>query len=141
MAEESNIPEGFYKVSVKALVVNDEGKIMLCKEEDGGWELPGGSVDFGESFKDCLTREVKEEMGVNVIEMDNNPKYAWKYKKSEKIHRVFLGFRAKLDSFDFTPSDECVELNFFSKDELSKINLQPHCRPIVELFNPKDFGK
>ena len=41
--------ETFYRTSVKALIKNSEGKILLSKEENGMWELLGGGLDHGET--------------------------------------------------------------------------------------------
>ena len=43
-----------------------EGKILLCKAKGGATTyLPGGHVEFGETGRQALVREVKEEMGVD----------------------------------------------------------------------------
>jgi len=42
----NNIPDRFYRVSIKALVLNKEGdKFLICKKESGLWEFPGGGLD------------------------------------------------------------------------------------------------
>lgn len=59
-------------VAVGALMINDSGEIFItkrsqnCKNEKGFWEIPGGSVEFGETLEDAVKREVKEEYGVDV---------------------------------------------------------------------------
>ncbi len=51
------------KVDLRAVVFRDD-KILLVKErEDGGWTLPGGWADVGESAADGVVREVREESG------------------------------------------------------------------------------
>ena len=43
-----------------------EGKILLCRAKGGATTyLPGGHVEFGETGRQALVREVKEEMGVD----------------------------------------------------------------------------
>jgi ADP-ribose pyrophosphatase YjhB (NUDIX family) len=43
-----------------------EGKILLCRAKGGSTTyLPGGHVEFGETGRQALVREVKEEMGVD----------------------------------------------------------------------------
>ena len=43
-----------------------EGKILLCKAKGGATTyLPGGHVEFGETGRQALVREVEEEMGVD----------------------------------------------------------------------------
>jgi hypothetical protein len=38
--EQSALPPCFYRISAKALVLNNEGKILLLQEENGIWDLP-----------------------------------------------------------------------------------------------------
>jgi ADP-ribose pyrophosphatase YjhB (NUDIX family) len=54
------------KVDVRALVLNEEKKILMAKEGiDGKWTLPGGWAEIGYSPSDCVVKEVKEETGLN----------------------------------------------------------------------------
>ena len=54
------------KVDVRAAVF-DGDKILLVKEsDDGGWSLPGGWADVGESPTEAAVREVREESGYRV---------------------------------------------------------------------------
>lgn len=53
-------------VTVSGLIENDEGKILLEKAPDRGWEVPGGQVEAGETLIDALKREVKEETGIDI---------------------------------------------------------------------------
>ena len=54
-------------VRIKVLLINN-GKILIGNE-NSVFEFPGGHLEDGESFSDCLKREVKEETG---IELDDN---------------------------------------------------------------------
>jgi 8-oxo-dGTP diphosphatase len=59
-------------VGVGAVIVNDQGKLFLAqrgplaKNERGLWEFPGGSVEFGETLADALSREIREEYGIEI---------------------------------------------------------------------------
>jgi mutator protein MutT len=59
-------------VGVGAVIFNDEGKVFLAKRgkearnESGKWEFPGGGVEFGDTFKDTIIREMKEEFGITI---------------------------------------------------------------------------
>jgi ADP-ribose pyrophosphatase YjhB (NUDIX family) len=53
------------KVDVRAAVISEQ-KILLVKERDDGWTLPGGWVDPGESPSEAAVRETKEESGYDV---------------------------------------------------------------------------
>ena len=63
------IPNTFYRVSIKGLILDEtRTKFLTTLEEGGWWELPGGGLDWGENPIDGLRREIKEEMGLDVYE-------------------------------------------------------------------------
>lgn len=52
-----------FRNSVKALVFNDKGEVLLVKEDGRDmWDIPGGGIDHGESIEDVIRRELKEEV-------------------------------------------------------------------------------
>ena len=54
-----------------AIIINNEKKILLQNRADRDlWGLPGGCQELGESFKDTIIREVKEETNLDVEEKD-----------------------------------------------------------------------
>jgi len=57
-------PNTFYRVSVKALIRNNKDEVLVVKEHQDKWELPGGGLDHGESIYDGLKRELLEELGI-----------------------------------------------------------------------------
>ena len=51
-----------------AIPILDDGSIVLVRRrDDGGWSLPGGLVDWGETVEQTLGRELREETGLTVI--------------------------------------------------------------------------
>ena len=53
-----------YRISLKALIYNDAGQVLVVKEIDRTyWDLPGGGMDFGETIESSLKRELYEEVG------------------------------------------------------------------------------
>src|SRR5690606_7845234 len=55
------------KVDVRAVVFDDEGRLLLVKEKaDGCWALPGGWADIGISPAENAVKEVQEETGYHV---------------------------------------------------------------------------
>jgi A/G-specific adenine glycosylase len=57
--------------TVTAAVLQRAGTVLLARRPSEGllggmWEFPGGKVEAGESLEDCLKREMREELGVQV---------------------------------------------------------------------------
>lgn len=51
-----------YRISLKCLVRDTNGNILVVKESGRDWwDLPGGGMDHGEDIKQAIAREVKEE--------------------------------------------------------------------------------
>ena len=79
----------------------------------------GGGLDHHEEPHDGLAREVMEETGLTLNSIANNPSYFVSYQNTKyKSFCVNLVFKAKVDSLDFTPSDECTELAYFAIEDI-----------------------
>lgn len=52
-----------YRISLKCLVRNNKGEVLVVKETGRTWwDLPGGGMDHGENIKTAIAREMKEEV-------------------------------------------------------------------------------
>ena len=54
-----------FPVSIKGVVFID-GRVVLLKNEREEWELPGGRLEAGEDPVDCVAREIREELAIDV---------------------------------------------------------------------------
>lgn len=135
--ETSNIPNCFYRISIKALILDDEKRFLLALENNGLWELPGGGLDFGEKPQECLSREIKEETGIDVVHVNEKPSYFLTTLgiKSMKWYCNVL-YETKIKDLNFKPSDECVGLKFFTKEEALKEKLFPNVAEFIKMYNP-----
>jgi len=57
---------------VAAVIFHPDGRFLLAqrprgKVYEGYWEFPGGKIESGESASDALTRELEEELGIEVV--------------------------------------------------------------------------
>ena len=101
-----------------------EDKILLVKENDGLWSLPGGWVDVDKSVKENVIKEVREEAGLFVTadrviaiqdrEKHNRPIYAY------KICKVFI--LCSVVGGKFEKNIETVESGYFGIEELPALS-------------------
>lgn len=56
------------EIRVKALMINSKDEILLGYSYNS-YQFPGGHLEYGETIKEALKREIKEETGIN-IELD-----------------------------------------------------------------------
>ena len=107
------------KVDVRGAVFQDQ-KILLVREKiDGGWTMPGGWADVGDSPAKGAEREVWEESGFNVTARKVIGVYdANRTKPLELFHAVKLVFLCEIIGGEARLSDETTDVGFFSRDEI-----------------------
>ena len=105
-----------HKVSVAALVTNDQGKILLVNSPWRGWEYPGGLIEPGETFQEALRREIREEAGVEV-EITG---FVGICKNVEK-DIVNIDFTCRYIGGELTTSEESTEVIWATAEEAFKL--------------------
>lgn len=105
------------------VAIFDNGKILLVKENNGKWSLPGGWVDVNVSVKENTVKEVKEESGLDVTAdkiiavqdraKHNLPVYAYGVCKIFVLCSVIGGH--------FQKNIETTEFRYFSENELPEL--------------------
>jgi 8-oxo-dGTP diphosphatase len=72
LAADSESGGGVRIIEVAAGLVFRRGELLITQRHAGShlgglWEFPGGKREPGESFEQCLTRELREELGIEVF--------------------------------------------------------------------------
>ena len=130
------------KLDTRAAIIEDN-KILLVKENNGTWSLPGGWVDVNESIKSNTIKEVKEESGytatpIKVIAIQdrnkhNTPVYAY------GVCKVFV--LCEIDNSDFTENIETLERKFFALDEIPNLAEEKNSLKQIEMCFNAYFDK
>lgn len=135
------IPKTFYRVSIKGLILDDtRKKFAVVLENNGWWELPGGGLDWPEKPEECLKREIKEEMGLIVTEVNHFPSYFLVGENRKGKKSVNVVFEIKVKDLNFIPSEECLEIKFISPEEIDSINAFRNVKELAMLFNSEKHG-
>lgn len=115
----SKYPTTFYRVSLKAIIRNEKGEILVNKERDStAWNLPGGGWDHGETEKEALARELYEEVGYEGDFTAYPVATATFWLASKQAWLLWIVYDVKTDHQDFTVGQDSSEIAFMDPTEL-----------------------
>ncbi len=110
-----DVPNSYYRVSVKALIINNKHEILAVNERGNGWDLPGGGLEWNETARQALERELSEEVGCSAKIEDQpvlvSPAHAHSYNQ----HVLWIVYRANISSEEIL---ETETIRFMTLDEL-----------------------
>ena len=91
--------QAYPEPTVGALIVSKDGRILLTKSHKwfDKYTLPGGHIEVGETMKEAVIREVKEEVGldVEVAEMLLMQEAIFAEEFWKRKHFIFFDFLCK----------------------------------------------
>ena len=120
-------------------LILDNDNIVLIKKNGGPYngklDLPGGTIEFGETPEETLVRELDEEVGIEVLEYElfdgNSVTFEWKHKgELEQGHHI--GFFYKITKYNNSinnnielsdKNDDSLGAQFYDISKLSKDDL------------------
>lgn len=121
---------------VRVIIVDSQNQILLLKHTYlNGWMMPGGGVNYSESFDQAACREVMEETGVRI----DKPNFmgVYKFNQEGKRDHIFV-FWTKIKKFpkEFKKDKlEIAEIKTFSMNNLPSDIIPGHLRRIQEYLN------
>lgn len=103
-----------YRVSIKGLVQNEHGEVLVVKETGRDWwDLPGGGMDHGEDLRATIAREMKEEVNLTgefeyrIISVDEPA-----YLASHDFWQLRLIFSVQPKDMNFSVGEDGDEIAF-----------------------------
>lgn len=125
-------------VTVAALVQRDDGRVLLIRTRKWRdmWGVPGGKIDYGETYFSALRREFIEETGLDIYDIRRGPLQEAVF--SEEFHRpehfIFLNFLARTHGTEVTLNHEAEEFVWVDPTEALDFPLNMYTRVLIEYF-------
>jgi 8-oxo-dGTP diphosphatase len=122
-------------VLVVCALIEREGRVLIAQRPEGKhlaskWEFPGGKVETGEEPEAALIREIREELGCELVLHSRLPASSHAYERGEI---TLLPFRCTLAAGSAEPhAHEHAALAWVTLDELGNYDLAEADLPIVE---------
>lgn len=127
--------------SVNAVVVDDDGRILLIRRTDNdNWALPGGAMDLGESLPQAAVRETAEETGVRVevtgiVGIYTDPRHVILYTSDGEVRQEFaVVFTARPIGGTPTPSSESREVRWLDPAVIPGLRMHRSMRMRIEHY-------
>lgn len=129
---------------IDVILTNKNNEIYIqqrspnSKSYPSTWELPGGKIEKTESHKDCIIREIKEELNLEIKNIVNlvleSPMSlisdgVWTY------YKYFVYF-AEVENWDNFRLEEgkATDYKFLNKDEIEILNIERHDKKTSPLY-------
>lgn len=111
-------------VFTSACIRGESGEVLWQRRADfGWWGLPGGILEAGETLRECIVREVREETGLSVVPMRmigiySSPDFDIVYPNGDRVHQVTFCFDCRVTGGRMqADTRETLELAWFSPDK------------------------
>lgn len=126
-------------VGICAVARTQDGRILLIRRADTGtWGLPGGTLEWGETLRVALERELEEEAGVVKLELVR-VLGAWsRPSRDPRFHAVTIGVECLVDPPAKPPKNalEIREAKLFAKEALPGVLAFDHQDIVAAAADP-----
>jgi ADP-ribose pyrophosphatase YjhB (NUDIX family) len=126
-------------VGAATLVVDGQGRLLLMKRSDNGcWAPPGGAVELGEQVEQAARREVLEETGLTLGDLElfgvfSGPEFFYRYPNGDEVHNITIVYLAREFNGSLTLNDEHTAWGWFATADIPA-DIGPPILPVIEKF-------
>ena len=122
-------------IGTYGLILKGDNIVLIKKvggPYDGKLDLPGGTIEYGETIEEALIRELKEEVGINITKYElfdsNSALVDWNYKNELiKVHHIGIFYKIikyeneiKKDINIDNQNDDSMGASFYNINDLTK---------------------
>lgn len=131
----------FPEPTVGALIFDLHDRLFLMRSHKwrDKYVVPGGHIELGESMEDALQREVKEETGLEVhdIEFLCFQEFVFDDAFWKRRHFIFFDFSCRTDCTDATLNCEAEEYVWVSLQEALALPIEPYTEVAIQKYLSK----
>lgn len=116
----------FYRVSVKALIFDHAGRLLVFQDKESAWEMPGGGWEHGETLEACITRELYEEM--RIVPATVGPvSFIYTGEHEDGYQKLCIAVPVSTETTDFVPTDDdLVAAKHVTREEFLELPFGPN---------------
>ncbi len=124
-------------VGVGAVIVEENCVLLIRRGQPpllGEWSLPGGVLECGETLREAVAREAREETGLLVETGEMLGVYERVIRDDAgrvRYHYVLLDFLCRPLGGDLKAGSDAADVRWFTRDELPALNLAYDAHDVV----------
>jgi|ERR1019366_6223701 8-oxo-dGTP diphosphatase len=124
-------------VGVGAVIIEGDRVLLIRRGQPpllGEWSLPGGVLECGETLREAVAREAREETGLLVETGEMLGVYERVIRDDEKrvrYHYVLIDFLCRAVGGDLKAGSDAADVRWFTRDELPALNLAYDANDVV----------
>lgn len=124
-------------VGVGAVIVEDNHVLLIRRGQApllGEWSLPGGVLECGETLRQAVIREAREETGLTVETGEMLGVYERIIRSEDgrvRYHYVLIDFLCRPASGDLKAASDAADVRWFKPEELDSLKLRPDTDEVI----------
>ena len=117
------------------IIWRQDGRLLITRRPEGRhlsgyWEFPGGKQEAHESLEDCIAREIKEEIGLDVMVASHLLSVPYEY----DVKRITLHVFHCLSTGGQPRSLEGQDMRWIQLDEITRYAFPPADRQVIQFL-------
>ena len=122
------------RIEVAAAILVRAGRILVCSRPRGSdladfWEFPGGKAEPGETLREALIREIREELALEILPQDIFWRLDHDYPDKSVRVTFFLASQTDPDTVPIPRDDQ--QMRWVTPDELDEVRFLPADLPVA----------
>jgi 8-oxo-dGTP diphosphatase len=116
------------------VLLKDNQVLLLQKPRRNWWVAPGGKMESGESIREAVTREYREETGIYLKNPALKGIFTFVIKEGDKVVSEWMMFSFLATDFTGENKDECEEgiLQWHNKEDIAQLPMAPGDHHIID---------
>jgi nucleoside triphosphatase len=137
--------QAYPEPTVGALILNPNDELFMMRSHK--WKdmyvLPGGHIELGERMEDALRREILEETGLEIFDIEFLAFTEFIYDKAfwKRRHFIFFDYVCRTTSTRVTLNHEAQEYVWVPLDEAQSYPVEPYTRRVIEVYLERETAR
>ena len=131
-------------LTVGGLLVGPSGQLLLIRSPkwSGEWGIPAGKVEVGEALEDALRREIREEVGLEVVSAEFLLVQELLFEPSFHLpmHFVSVNYACRVDDTTVVAGEEVEQAVWVEMGEAMRYPLNLPTAKLLDVWRERGFG-